>query len=41
MPFGIQPIHIVIIVLVAFLIFGGQQAARDGTQPGQDHQRIP
>ena len=35
MPLGIQPIHIVIIVLVAFLIFGGSQLPALGRSLGK------
>jgi TatA/E family protein of Tat protein translocase len=35
MPFGIQPIHIVIIVLVAFLIFGANKLPEMGRSLGK------
>jgi TatA/E family protein of Tat protein translocase len=35
MPLGIQPIHIVIIVLVAFLIFGGNKLPELGRSAGK------
>ena len=37
MPFGIQPIHIVLIILVAFLLFGASRLPKNG-QPGQNDQ---
>ena len=35
MPFGIQPIHIVIIIVVAFLIFGGSKLPEMGRSAGK------
>ncbi|MGD0878097.1 MAG: twin-arginine translocase TatA/TatE family subunit [Anaerolineales bacterium] len=35
MPFGIQPIHIVIIILVAFLIFGANRLPELGRSLGK------
>jgi len=35
MPFGIQPIHIVIIILVAFLIFGANKLPEMGRSLGK------
>jgi TatA/E family protein of Tat protein translocase len=35
MPFGIQPIHIVIIILVAFLIFGANKLPEMGHSLGK------
>ncbi len=35
MPLGIQPIHIVIIVVVAFLIFGGSKLPEMGRSAGK------
>jgi TatA/E family protein of Tat protein translocase len=35
MPFGIQPIHIVIIILVAFLIFGANKLPELGRSLGK------
>lgn len=35
MPFGIQPIHIVIVVLVAFLIFGANKLPEMGRSLGK------
>jgi TatA/E family protein of Tat protein translocase len=35
MPLGIQPIHIVIIALVAFLIFGGKKLPELGRSAGK------
>ena len=35
MPFGIQPIHIVIIIVVAFLIFGGNKLPELGRSAGK------
>ena len=35
MPFGIQPIHIVIIVVVAFLIFGANKLPEMGRSLGK------
>jgi len=35
MPFGIQPIHIVIIILVAFLIFGASKLPEIGRSLGK------
>ncbi len=35
MPFGIQPIHIVIIIGVAFLIFGGNKLPELGRSAGK------
>ena len=35
MPFGIQPIHIVIIIVIAFLIFGGNKLPELGRSAGK------
>ena len=35
MPFGIQPIHIIIIILVAFLIFGANKLPEIGRSLGK------
>ncbi len=35
MPFGIQPIHIIIIILVAFLIFGASRLPEIGRSLGK------
>jgi sec-independent protein translocase protein TatA len=35
MPFGIQPIHIVVIILVAFLIFGASKLPEIGRSLGK------
>jgi sec-independent protein translocase protein TatA len=35
MPFGIQPIHIIIIIMVAFLLFGGSKLPEMGRSAGK------
>jgi sec-independent protein translocase protein TatA len=35
MPFGIQPIHIIVIILVAFLIFGASKLPEMGRSLGK------
>ena len=35
MPFGIQPIHIIIIIVVAFLLFGGSKLPELGRSAGK------